>query len=67
MFDDEIIIRAFTEDELSLFLRLNGFKVCNMEKSSNAILTVAQKINEEKTNAQKIYFKQKFNNFNETL
>ena len=61
-FDDEITLRAFTEDELRLFLRINGFKVCNIEKSANAILTVAQKINEEKTNAQNIYFKQKLNN-----
>ncbi len=64
-FDDEITLRAFTEDELRLYLIINGFKVCNLEKSSNAILTVAQKINEKKTNAQNIYFKQKLNNFSE--
>jgi len=60
-FDDEVTLRAFTEEELRLFLRINGFKVCDMEKSANAILTVAQKINEKKTNAQEIYFKQKLN------
>ncbi|MCE7742663.1 MAG: class I SAM-dependent methyltransferase [Candidatus Heimdallarchaeota archaeon] len=65
-FEDEITLRAFTEDELRLFLSINGFKVCNMEKSANAILTVAQKINEEKTNAQNIYFKQKLNDISET-
>ncbi|NHJ33749.1 MAG: class I SAM-dependent methyltransferase [Asgard group archaeon] len=62
-FEDDIMLRAFTEDELKLFLRLNGFKTCKMEKESNAIFTIAQKINEERTNAQKLYFKQKENNY----
>ncbi len=65
-FDDEITLRAFTEDELKLYLGINGFKVCNIEKSANAILTVAQKINEKKTNAQNIYFKQKLNKISGT-
>ncbi len=55
-FKDEIILRAFTEDELKLFLRLNGFKTKEIYKEANAILTIAQKINDEKTNAQKLYF-----------
>ncbi|MHA1802180.1 MAG: class I SAM-dependent methyltransferase [Candidatus Heimdallarchaeaceae archaeon] len=58
-FKDEMILRAFTEEELKLFLRLNGFKTKENNKEANAILTIAQKINDEKTNAQKLYFKQK--------
>lgn len=58
-FDDEMLLRAFTKDELSLFLKLNGFSIVEMQNELNALFTVAQKINEEKTNAQKIYFKQK--------
>ncbi len=60
-FEDEMLLRAFTKDELSLFLKLNGFCIVEMQNELNALFTVAQKINEEKTNAQKIYFKQKLN------
>jgi ubiquinone/menaquinone biosynthesis C-methylase UbiE len=60
-FEDEMLLRAFTKDELSLFLKLNGFSIVEMQKDSNALFTIAQKINEEKTNAQNIYFKQKLN------
>ncbi|MCG3222337.1 MAG: class I SAM-dependent methyltransferase [Candidatus Heimdallarchaeota archaeon] len=65
-FEDEIMLRAFTEDELRLFLTLNGFKVKEMTSENNAILTVAHKIKEKKTNAQKLYFKQKLNKISET-
>ena len=60
-FEDDIMLRAFTGDELKLFLRLNGFETKKMEKDAAAIFTVAHKINEEKTNAQNLYFKQKLN------
>ena len=62
-FEDDIMLRAFTDDELKLFLRLNGFEAIKMEKDAAAIFTVAQKTNEEKTNAQTLYFKQKETNF----
>ena len=60
-FEDEMILRAFTEDELKLFLRLAGFRVEEMNLKENAILTIAQKVNDERTNAEMIYFKQKNN------
>ncbi|NPD90139.1 MAG: class I SAM-dependent methyltransferase [Asgard group archaeon] len=65
-FEDEIMLRAFTEDELRLFLTINGFKIEEMILENNAIQTVAQKINEKKTNAQQLYFKQKLNKISET-
>ena len=65
-FKDEIMLRAFTEDELRLFLEINGFIVKEMISENNAILTIARKINEKKTNAQKLYFKQKLNKISET-
>ncbi len=64
-FEDEIILRAFTEDELKLFLHISGFEVSKMQKESNAIFTIAQKKSEERTNAQLHYFKKKENNFSE--
>ncbi len=63
-FKDEMILRAFTEEELILFLRVNGFKTKEICKEANAILTITQKINDEKTNAQKLYFKQKLKHLN---
>jgi len=66
VFNDEMLLRAFTKDELSLFLKLSGFSVVEIQNESNALFTIAQKINEEKTNAQKIYFKQKKNKTSET-
>ena len=62
IFDDEIMLRAFTKDELQLFLAINGFSVKEMISENNALFTIAQKINEKKTNAQEIYFNQKKNN-----
>ena len=41
------------------------FKIKEMIIENNAILTIAQKINEKKTNAQKLYFKQKLNKVSE--
>jgi len=41
---DKSIVRAFTLDELKLFLKLNGFKVLSNKKKDFAIETIAKKI-----------------------
>lgn len=41
--DDSSVLRAFTEDELKLFLTINGFSVLEIMKEDAAITIVAQK------------------------
>ncbi|MHA2357371.1 MAG: class I SAM-dependent DNA methyltransferase [Candidatus Heimdallarchaeaceae archaeon] len=55
-FDDEIILRAFTESDLSLFLAMNGFETKEFRKEESAILTIAQK-EVESPLIQNLYFK----------
>ncbi len=42
-YHDSSILRAFTEDELQLFLSLCGFHILECKKEASAIWTVAQK------------------------
>ena len=55
-FEDDTILRAFTEDELGLYLKMNGYKIREVIQEDPGIVIVAQKSEIKQTIAEKNYF-----------